>query len=115
ILSLHDALPILNSLSYTSHYESLSVNQFYLFLRDELIQSPNIEVNPQSISYELENGDIATCAQYKDLVRRQVEYKGHEIYLRDVDQISFKKVTNGIQTTINLFHGQIYEYILFFF
>jgi len=115
LLSIPFVSYLLNSLSYTTHYESLSVNQFYLFLRDELIQSSNIEVNSQSISYKLENGDVATFSQYKDLIRRQVENKGHEIYLRDIDKISFETVTHGVRTTIKTSQGVTYEKTLFLF
>src|SRR5690625_6010333 len=62
---------LLCDLSYSSHQEFLSVNQFFLFLRDELIESPRVEiVVPQSINNELRNGQIAEISKYNDIVSR---------------------------------------------
>lgn len=104
---------LLSSLSYTSHYDSLSVNHFFLFLRDELIEAEDIEIKPYSIDYEVENGEIATISHYKDLVRRQVGKRGHEVYLRDVEQIIFKTASYGIRVTIITSKGDRYAKTLF--
>src|SRR5699024_12821527 len=73
---------LLSHLSYSSHQEFLSVNQFFLFLRDELIESHRVEiVDPQSINYELRNGEIAEISKYNRIVRRRRQGKGHEVVL----------------------------------
>lgn len=101
---------LLSHLSYTSHQEFLSVNQFFLFLRDELIESPRVEiVDPQSINYELRNGEIAEISKYNDIVRRRVQGKGHEVFLRDVKKLSLKRISNGIQVELTTKQGEIYE------
>lgn len=101
---------LLSSLSYSSHQELISVNQFFLFLRDELFESSHINIDhPQSISYELDNGDLATISKYNDLIRRRVEKKGHEIYLREISELLFKETPLGIEITITTRRGEVYE------
>lgn len=112
-ISLPFVAYLLSSLSYTSHYDALSVNHFFLFLRDELIEAEDIEIKPYSIDYEVENGEIATISHYKDLVRRQVGKRGHEVYLRDVEQIIFKTASYGIRVTIITSKGDRYAKTLF--
>lgn len=101
---------LLNSLAYSSHQEMISTHQFFLFLRDELTESPHIEIiNSDAISYELKNGDFAEISFYNNLVRRRVEGKGHEIYLRDVDSLTFKKTSHGMLITVSTMQGESYE------
>ncbi|MBU5466390.1 ComGF family competence protein [Virgibacillus sp. MSJ-26] len=107
---------LLNSLAYSSHQEMISTQQFFLFLRDELTESPHIEViNPDAISYELKNGDVAEISFYNNLVRRRVEEKGHEIYLRDIDKLMFKKTSHGMLITVSTMQGEFYEKQIFLF
>lgn len=104
---------LLSSLSYTSHQEAVSVNQFFLYVRDDLIESEKYEMGQHTISYELENGDNASITQYQNLVRRQVQGKGHEIYLKNVQQLSFKPVTYGLRVSVRTLQGELYEKTLF--
>src|SRR5699024_5073249 len=60
---------LLSHLSYSSHQEFLSVNQFFLFLRDELIEFPRVElVDPQSINYELRYGETEKSRKYQSIM-----------------------------------------------
>lgn len=112
-ISLPFVTYLLSSLSYTTHQESVSVNQFFLYVRDELIGSEKYEISQHTMSYELENGDNASITQYQNLVRRQVQGKGHEVYLRNVQQLSFKPVTYGLRISIRTLQGELYEKTLF--
>src|SRR5699024_10853196 len=101
---------LLSHLSSSSHQEFFSVTQFFLFLRDDLIESPRVEiVDTQSINYELRNGEIAEISKYNDIVRRRVQGKGHEVFLRDVKKLSLKRISNGIQVELTTEQGEIYE------
>lgn len=101
---------LLSSLSYSSHQELISVNQFFLFLRDELVESSQIKVaNSSSIIYELENGNEVTFSKYNDLIRRQVDRKGHEIYLREVKALQFTEHPHGIVIKVTTNRGEVYE------
>src|SRR5699024_3401861 len=101
---------LLSHLSYSSHQEFLSENQFFFFYRFEFLESPCLVIVVQkSINYELRNGEIAEISKYNDIVRRRVQGKGHEVFLRDVKKLSLKRISNGIQVELTTEQGEIYE------
>lgn len=103
IINLYQATG--NSPSYT---KEISIQQFFQFLRDDLANSESYDVENERLILTLYDGTPTTIEKYKDLIRRQVEGKGHEIYLRDIKSVLFEKLTYGIKTTITSFEGDKY-------
>lgn len=91
-----------------SNYEYISVYQFFLFLRDESIASSHVEIIDNKLIFHQED-DIATISSYQDVVRRQVNGKGHEIYLRNVKFINFEPLPSGIQVQVTNIEGELFE------
>jgi len=95
--------------SPTTSYDELSVNEFYRFIRDELIQSYAISVANNKL-YLLQEKDRTTIiSKYGDQIRRQVDKKGHEVYLRDVADVVFIEDNYRIIVKITNKKGTTYE------
>lgn len=88
----------------------LTVNEFFRFIRDDLIKSYDYDVvNKSTLQLHQENGEIVTIHQYGNLIRRQVKGLGHEIYFRDVKEIEFYKLETGIKIVLTIKEGMTYE------
>lgn len=108
------SLPLLSyliqSINSTSNYTEISVQQFFQFVRDDIIDATNIQVTKEKLYFvKLHEQDTATLELYGSNVRRQVDGKGHEIYLRDVEGISFTSLPYGVQVTVITTSGEKYE------
>ncbi|GAA0602513.1 competence type IV pilus minor pilin ComGF [Virgibacillus siamensis] len=98
------------SMNYTTNYDAMSVQQFFYFLRDDIIASTDIiKIQSDAISLHHFNDSIVTFEKYDDLIRRQVDGKGHEVFLREVQNVNFKKVRNGVHVLITTKQGEQYE------
>lgn len=103
-------------LSYTirivhpnTSYDELSVNEFYRFIRDELIQTHTFSVIDNKLYLLQEKERVSVISKYNDQIRRQVDDKGHEIYLRDVAAADFIENDYGIKIVITNKKGTTYE------
>lgn len=95
--------------SPTTSYDELSVNEFYRFIRDELIQSYAISVADNKLYLLQEKERRATISKYGNQIRRQVDGRGHEIFLRDVEDVVFIEDAYGIIVRITNRKGTTYE------
>ncbi len=97
-----------------TYTEALSVQQFLIHLHDDLISSSSVHVanNQLHIRFLDRNDNIektATLSQYNNSIRRQVDRKGHEIYLHQVSDVIFEEQTDAIFLTITKESGEVYE------
>ncbi|WP_379601261.1 competence type IV pilus minor pilin ComGF [Oceanobacillus profundus] len=114
IVILSVSLPLLGyllqSMNSKSTYSEISVQQFFQFVRDDIIDATNIYVtNRKLYLVKPHENKTATLELYGTLVRRQVNGKGHEIYLRDVVGISFTPLPYGVQVTVITTSEERYE------
>lgn len=114
IVILSVSLPLLGyllqSMNSKSTYSEISVQQFFQFVRDDIIDATNIYVtNRKLYLVKPHENKTATLELYGTLVRRQVNGKGHEIYLRDVEGISFTPLPYGVQVTVITTSEERYE------
>ncbi|MBP2078201.1 competence type IV pilus minor pilin ComGF [Oceanobacillus polygoni] len=112
ILSI--SLPLLGymiqSVNSKSNYSEISVQQFFQFVRDDIIDATNIQVTTGKLYLIKPHEQItASLELYGSLIRRQVNGKGHEIYLRDVEGITFTPLPYGVQVTVITTSGEKYE------
>ncbi|MGG4181102.1 ComGF family competence protein [Virgibacillus pantothenticus] len=106
---LRDASTTVNSNTH------LSVGQFFIFMRNEVIQAQELKIYPDQLKLIMQNGDEATFVMYGSLVRRQVDNTGHEIYLRDVKNISFSPLPYGLQVTVTTIEGEQHDKEIIFY
>lgn len=96
-------------MSPTTSYDELSVNEFYRFIRDELIQAYAISVADNKLYLLQEKERRTTISKYGNQIRRQVDGRGHEIFLHDVADIVFIEAAYGIIVRITNMKGTTYE------
>lgn len=112
ITILFSTLPLLVSLllstTYSTNYDQISVQHFFHFLRDELIEASSYMVEDNTL--KLKVGDRTVLIEkYNTIIRRRVDGQGHEIFLRDVEVISFSSLPYGVHTEIRTLQGAKYE------
>lgn len=101
---------ILQASDYENNYQEISVQQFFQFVRDEVIKSTNIRVTDKKLFLEQKYEQVtATLELYGTLVRRQVNGQGHEVYLRDVKELHFTSLPDGINVSVTTITGEKYE------
>ncbi|MEC0304880.1 ComGF family competence protein, partial [Terribacillus saccharophilus] len=54
-------------------------------------------------------GRTAVFEQYKDMIRRQVDEKGHEIYLHHIEDLKIIQNGSSIVLTVKGKEGSLYE------
>lgn len=113
------SLPLLSyltkSVTYTSNYEEINIQQFFQFLRDDVIKATGYKVSTNAITLDLQDGKKASIELYKELIRRRVDYEGHEIYLRDVKEVVFTPLPYGIHVIVTSLQGADYEKTIIFY
>jgi len=113
-------LPLIANLYQTTatlptYTEEISIQQFFQFLRDDLSEGVSYQVKKDELQITLYDGTLVTIEKYNDLIRRQVNRKGHEIYLRDIENVFFKKIPYGISASIISSKGVKYEKHIVFY
>lgn len=98
-----------------SQIDDLNIEQFILFLRNDILLSERIEVHENKLYFPLKSGKTATIEQYNDVIRRQVDGRGHEIYLRDVHSLFVQEKAYGFDIKIRGLNGEAYEKKMYVF
>lgn len=92
-----------------SNYDELAMDEFYRFVRDEIIKSQSVYVIDDTLYLVQEEDDLATISLYYEVIRRQVNGQGHEIYLRDIAAVHFNEQPYSIEMIITDLKGRTYE------
>lgn len=100
---------ITKSLSYTTNYVDLSASQFFHFMHDDIIRSTAFTINDKIISLTAIDGTTVSYEKYHDIIRRQIDGQGHEVIIRNIQNLSFEKLAHGINTKIITTDGAVYE------
>ncbi|MBC5637203.1 ComGF family competence protein [Ornithinibacillus sp. BX22] len=101
---------ILNTLHHqNTYYEELSIQQFFNFIQREVNQSIACTTHSNKIVLHLYNDDVVTIELYRQLVRRQLNGKGHEIYLRDIESFQISSLPFGFTIHVTSLKGDHYE------
>jgi len=119
LIIIFTTLPLLvqltKTVSYRTNYNELSIQQFYHYLRDDLIEATAFQVSEHSLELLLPDDNTAIYSMYGRLIRRQVDGRGHEIYVRDVKDITFTPLPYGMLTEVTSLEGDVYEKVLVFY
>jgi|SRR5699024_6733768 len=89
--------------------EDLQVQQFFIFIRDDALMSEHVYAEDNKLFFSLDTGETAKVEQYQNLIRRQVNGRGHEIYLRNIETFIVKPVAFGNKLIITTDKGATYE------
>lgn len=110
-------------LSYTlkaadipSSNQEISVQQFFQFLRDDVIMANEVDSTRKRLYLKQgQSGDQVVIKRHGDLVHRQVNRRGHEIYLQDIQDVTFSKVPYGIRVNVRSLEGESYEKTIIYY
>lgn len=100
--------------SHSQHPDDLKPYEWELFviqLHREIKESSTITVNETNISFINKQGQNVSINKYNNLIRRQIEGKGHEIMLLKVISVTFQKVDSGIELSVVSEAGKNYSHI----
>lgn len=90
----------------------LAMMQFFIYLRDDVLRAESVSVTENEMYFQLTTGETVKIERYNDLIRRQVDGKGHEIYARDVKKFHLKRLSYGTKVSITTTEGKTYEKII---
>lgn len=102
----------LNVINYNSSYDELSIQQFTYFLREELGMATAYKVDGNELYLTLIDGDRVVIRKYTNQVIRQVNRKGYDVFLRDISDIKFIKLSYGVRVEITSVKGATYEKVI---
>lgn len=87
----------------------LSPYKFIVFIKDDIHRSKHLIAKDNKLYFYLATEEVATIEQHGDLIRRRVDNRGHEIYLRDIVKFQTKSLDYGVKVLIVFKDGEIYE------
>lgn len=106
------SLPLIYQLVYEvksiSKFE-LSPYKFMVFIKDDIHRSEQLIAKDNKLYFYLPTNEIATIEQYGKLIRRKVDDRGHEIYLREITNFQTEKLEHGVKVIITSKNGEKYE------
>ncbi|MCF3941764.1 ComGF family competence protein [Oceanobacillus alkalisoli] len=105
----------LQAVKPTNNYEELAVYEFFRFVRDDILESHHYYIQDHTLYLLQANEQTASISKYDSLVRRQIDGRGHEIYLRGVQFLRFQEEPFGIKLIITTEEGVTYERLFPFY
>jgi competence protein ComGF len=100
-------------LSHSQHPEDLKPYEWELFviqLHKDLKEASNITTNKSEITFKNKLGQFVRISQYQNLIRRQVDGTGHEIFLLKVKSVEFQQDFSGVQLFVLSIAGKKYHH-----
>lgn len=100
---------VLKTTNLPSSYDELSVRQFFVYFRDEMITAKGYQIHSRGdeITLDLADDRQAVFLLFGKNIVRRID-GGHEIYLRDVHELTFEPLSYGVRVQI-IIEGATYE------
>lgn len=114
-LSLPFLAYLIKSASHTTNFDEIAIRLFFQHLRDEVLSATDYHMESSKLTLIIDDETTVTFEKYEDLIRRQVNKRGHEVYLRDVKELIFTAHPHGIQTIVTSTQGEHYEKTIIFY
>lgn len=99
----------LKTVQFDAHENTIDVHHFFIFLRNDIIQATEVESTYHTLTLRQSTHVNATYQLYGTVIRRQVQNKGHEIYIRNVQSVYFTHTEQGIHVELSTTNGEKYE------
>ncbi|SDD53713.1 competence protein ComGF [Terribacillus halophilus] len=109
ILILSSIPPLLGTMTQNTETESLSIRQALHFISMEVHKGNVVSIEENKLFIEDQQGRLAVFEQYKDMIRRRVNGKGHEIYLHHIENLEFHLDGSIITAIVRGKEGRLYE------
>ncbi|WP_089738577.1 competence type IV pilus minor pilin ComGF [Gracilibacillus ureilyticus] len=87
--------------------------QFFHFLEEELFMASQYYIDNNKLVFITDSDEKVTYSQYNDVIRRQVNGRGHEIILRNVEKVLMNRLEGEkLLLIVETEGGQRFEKIL---
>lgn len=90
-------------------YDELSMQQYTFTMRDEFALATDYYIKDNSLYLVKLDADQVNFYQLDDNLIRRVNGKGHEIFLRNIQNVEFTDVDYGVKIKLTSLEGYIYE------
>lgn len=90
---------------------SMSVHQLFFIIQNELYRASEVTYSKNQLTYINEEGNNR-IELYGNVLRRRVNFQGHEVYHQNVKSFSITGHPEGLKVTLTLLSGESYERIL---
>ena len=95
--------------------EEFSVQHFFYFLQDDVKRSIDYELIRDELYLTLDTGNQVQIGINGHVIRRTVDQKGYEIYLRNVQYFHLYKLDYGFLVSIEMITGGQYDKEIIFY
>ncbi|GEN31107.1 competence protein ComGF [Cerasibacillus quisquiliarum] len=95
--------------------EELSVQHFFYFLQDDVKRSIDYQIIRDELYMTLDTGKQVQIGRNGHVIRRTVDQKGYEIYLRNVQSFHLYNLKYGFLVSIEMTTGGQYEKEIIFY
>lgn len=112
ILSI--SVPLFSLFKPDDYYIKSSTSQLSMILQEELNQSRNFVVSPETLSFTDQQHRHVVIEHYESIVRRRVNGTGHEVMIQEVKAIHFNKKEHSIQMKVEMMNDETYQYFIHF-
>jgi competence protein ComGF len=89
--------------------EAVSIRQGLYFISLEIYKGNNIQAAEGKLFIQTQQGQTAVFEKYKNMIRRQVDGKGHEVYLHRIQDWKVTQHGDTIVITIKANKDEVYE------
>lgn len=87
----------------------IDAHQFFTYVRHDIKGDVQLSAADDKLFVYLPTGETAVLEKYQDLIRRRVDGKGHEIYIRNVEGFIVEADETGVHLKIMMLNGEQYE------
>jgi len=102
-------------ISPTSYDDELAARQLFIFVRNDAILAEQFYERNNKLYFTVNERETATIEKYQDVIRRQVNRKGHEIYMRNIEQLETESLAHGIRVIVTTITGETYEKTILYY
>jgi len=100
---------LLQKMNDNGHQDHISVQQFFNFVQKDAEKAEEVYHENNRLFFVLNPYETAAIERYDNVIRRNVNGKGHEIYLRGIQSIDIEPVDFGFHLTVTTAKGEPYE------
>lgn len=103
---------MMHHIQTTPDHDDISVQQLFVHLRNDVLRTKSIHASDDRLYFITDENETASIDHYDQVIRRRVEGKGHEIYVRDINSFQVQTLPYGFRLTVTTLQGATYEKIL---
>lgn|SRR5690625_155146 len=100
---------LLQQMQQFDDQENISVQHFFTFLHRDALRAQEVYNENNRLFFVINEHETASVERYNHVIRRRVNDKGHEIYVRDIESLLIQPLEYGFHIKITTLEGESYE------